>query len=574
MICTIDTERPTIAMASTADTIAAIQAAGEDFEWYPTTQRMIEKVARRIGRDSPSIMDVGAGDGRVLLQLAELCKGERGGHCELFAIEKSLILSQRWPEHITPVGSDLFEQNLACLPVDYIFSNPPYSDFETWACAIIESGFARRAFLVIPRRWSESRPIAEALKRRGAKAKVIHQDDFHDAERRARAVVDIVEVSYPTKGDGSYRNSDPQDPFDIWFDQNIDTFDREEKVSDEEQNRRELARLGLNTIPEMVDAFNEEHARMEENYRAIFKLDYALLRELNVEKNAVREGIKKKMAGLKTKYWQLLFDRIDAITSKLATDTKRRFLEKLTGRSAIAFTTNNAYAVVLWAIKHANKYYDEQLVKLFRDLSTFEGVLNYKSNQKTWQKDGWRYMNDGRDNPNTHYALDYRIVVRRHSAIPTADKYGHVSKWESPGGLHNTCHELIDDTIAVLGNLGFAVRGVASRNRYWEGGVWEDFTLADGRVLFQAKAYKNGNLHFRFLPEAIRALNVEAGRLMGWLRSQADVVKELGYTPEEARKYFGANCQLCGSSVKLLAAPAPSDGDQLNLFGGQIGAVA
>jgi hypothetical protein len=42
-----------------------------------------------------------------------------------------------------------------------------------------------------------------------------------------------------------------------------------------------------------------------------------------------------------------------------------------------------------------------------------------------------------------------------------------------------------------------------------------------GDVLFQAKAYMNGNMHFRFLPDAIKALNVEAGRLLGWLRSAA-----------------------------------------------------
>jgi hypothetical protein len=54
-------------------------------------------------------------------------------------------------------------------------------------------------------------------------------------------------------------------------------------------------------------------------------------------------------------------------------------------------------------------------------------------------------------------------------------------------------------------------------------------------------------------------LNVEAGRLLGWLRSTADVVAQLGYSPEEAERFFGANRQLTPSSLKLLAAPGESE---------------
>jgi hypothetical protein len=305
----------------------------------------------------------------------------------------------------------------------------------------------------------------------------------------------------------------------------------------------------LTTIGDMVAAYNEEYALMEQNYRAIFKLDYAILKELGVNKEAVREGIKKKMGGLKNKYWQLLFERLDTITNRLSTDTKRRFLERLTGRATIAFTSSNAYAVVLWAIKHANKYYDEQLIKLFRDLSTHDGVMNYKSNQRTWQKDGWRYSAD----KHSHYALDYRIVLHHHAAIKDENSY---SAYECTGNLHKSCHELLDDVTAVLFNLGFTTYDTTTRNRTWVGGQWEDFHLDDGRILFQVKAYKNGNMHFRFMPEAIKRLNVEAGRLLGWIRSAADVVSELGYTPEEAKQYFSSSFHIAPSNVKLLAGPS------------------
>jgi hypothetical protein len=544
-----------------AQILGEVQGAGEDFEWYPTTDRMIDVVARRIPTNAESLMDIGAGDGRVLLRLAKRCEREP----TLYAIEKSTVLIQAQPENVIPVGTNLFDQNLACLPVDYIFCNPPYSEYELWASVVIESGYAKKAFLVIPQRWKENDGIAIALKKRGATARVIHSDDFLDAVRRARAVIDIVEISYPMKRDGyDWQRGEVRDPFDIWFDEHITTFDAEEEDEDyharEERARKELARLRqFDTIKDMVDGYDEEYARMEENYKAIFRLDHALLKELGVKKDALRDGIKAKMAGLKTKYWTLLFERLDVITERLSTATKKKFLEKLTGRAALAFTSGNAYAVVIWAIKNANKYFDEQTVQLYRDLSTHEGVQNYKSNLRTWVKSDWRYRHrDDADERPTRYALDYRIVVDGYSAIGSGESW----QYDYPGNLNKRCHELIADVIAVLYNLGFRSRGPNSLNRQWYSGGWENwYVVRDGmdamneRILFQVKAYKNGNMHLRFLPDAIKALNVEAGRLLGWLNSREDVEAELGYTPEEAQRFYSCTKLITASNIKLLSAP-------------------
>lgn len=266
----------------------AVKQADEDFEWYPTTQRMIDIVAKHIPTDASSIMDIGAGDGRVLTSLAKRCE-----RAELYAIEKSLVLVQEQPESVTPVGTDFYQQNLACLPVDYIFCNPPYSEFEQWAAAVIESGYAKKSFLIIPRRWTDSARIADAIKRRGAKVKTIHSDDFLDAERRARAVVDIVEVSYPTND--RYYDPQPVDPFDLWFDQNINTFEQEEDIPDYEREQRELAKVQhLRTIAEMVESYNTEYGRMQDNYKAIFAMDYALLKELGIEKKTTSATASKR----------------------------------------------------------------------------------------------------------------------------------------------------------------------------------------------------------------------------------------------------------------------------------------
>lgn len=541
--------------------LKSVQAVDEDFEWYPTSTRIIEVVSRRLDKTKPdtSILDIGAGDGRVLRQLAEGFTGPYTCTPTLYAIEKSLTLIEAQPENVIPVGTDLFEQNLACLPVTYIYCNPPYSQFESWAVMIIESGHARKAFMVLPQRWKDNPSIKVALEKRGASAKVIHNDDFYDAPRRARAVVDVVEVSYPMKDDHHW--NEVKDPFDVWFDQNISTFDSEEDTSrqtDYDLESRELTRVRqLDSISAMVEAYQEEYTRMEANYKAIFQLDYALLKELGVNKENVRDGIKVKMAGLKARYWTVLFERLDAITNRLSTATKAKFTERLTGRVTLAFTENNAYAVVLWAIKNANKYFDEQTVALYRDLSTYEGVLNYKSNVRTWQVNDWRYYKHSDEFKPSHYALDYRIVLEKYHGIFSSD----FGMYEYPGNLHKTCHEVIADVIAVLFNLGFVAHGEKSMDRQWTAGQWQDWykggDFETSPVLFQVKAHKNGNLHFRFMPDAIKALNVEAGRLLGWLKGPSDVVKELGYTAEEAERLY--------ATMKMIVPG--SDGVRLMLTG-------
>jgi hypothetical protein len=540
------------ARSETSILVESVKEADQDFEFYPTTERMVQVISRHLDKYASSLLDIGAGDGRVLHQLAAGFISPP----KLYAIEKSTILIQAQPESVIPVGTDLFEQNLACLPVDYIFANPPYSQFDTWMVMIIESGYARKAFLVVPQRWKENDGIKSALKKRGATSRVIHSDDFLDAPRKARAVVDIVEISYPKDKWGQK----PEDPFNIWFDENISTFDEEapdDWEAKQQAEKQELARVrSLDSITSMVEAYREEYDRMERNYKAIFELDYALLRELGVNSENVRDGIKVKMSGLKAKYWTLLFDRLSTVTDRLSTKTKAAFLDKLLGQAILAFTANNAYAVVIWAIKNANRYFGEQTTALFLDLSTFDGVLNYKSNVRTWKNEDWRFSRRHYREEITRpscYSLDYRIVLEKYRAIgyESYDYINHLAK---------DCHDTIADVVAVLFNLGFPAYGARSLDREWSAGEWQDWYRMGNRneILFQVKAHKNGNLHFRFLPDAIRALNVEAGRLLGWLRDPGDVVEELGYTFEEAGKWYGCTRAIgVGSAQKLLGAGSP-----------------
>lgn len=529
---------------TTNDLVTKLRENGHDFEWYPTTNAMIDVVKSKIPKEAHSIMDIGAGDGRVLARLKEKCE-----NASLYGIEKAPELVREWPKEVVPVGTELFEQRLFTLAVDYIFSNPPYNNFEEWMCKIIDEGYAKYAYLVVPQRWKDSQLVKRSLEKRGASASVIYSDDFLYGDRASRARIDIVEIYYPRSRRIRHGDNEVENPFDIWFRDNVDIFEKPKEFQESDPGEDLARRFRHSTIPEMVEAYQAEYALLEKNYRSIFQLDSEILRELKVDKDTVREGLKMRMSGLKIKYWDILFKKLDAITSRLTTKSKDILLKQLTGNNQVEFTATNAYNIVLWAIKNANQYFDDQLVDLFYELSTFEGVYKYKSNIKTWEKSGWRWAAQ-HERKYSHYRLDYRIVVSRWKAINT-DSY---DRYDYPGGLHRNAHELHDDIVAVASNLGFPTISPSSWDRVWSAGEWQNWYDAnqDMETLFQAKAHLNGNVHFRFSQEFIKALNIEVARILKWVKTKNEVVEEMGYSPEEVNEYFGRNSKILPSNIKLL----------------------
>lgn len=534
---------------NTNQTIDILKSNAQDFEWYPTTDQMIAVVRSQIAMNADSIMDIGAGDGRVLVELSKKCEDAK-----LYSIEKSLILVQMQDANIIPVGTEFYEQNLSALPSQYIFCNPPYSDYENWMERIISEGYAKEAFLVVPRRWSDSGFITEALAKREATAEVIYTGNFHNAERQARAEIEIVKVRYKSSaGYGRDWKTRVADPFDQWFDQNIDMFDKikpEEEQHERANDKEKLAlKLRGSDVDEMVESYQADYNHLENNYRMIFELDGDLLRELGVDKSTVREGLKKKIRGLKIVYWGILFDRLDAITSRLTTKSRQLLLDKLVANNTIDFTAHNIRAIALWAINNVNEYLDDQLVALYKELATFEGATNYKSNQKTWVKHYWRYNVDD----HSHFKLDYRIITGKWKAIYD----GGWSEYEYPGKLHNNCHDVIADMIAVFTNLGFKVNDLHSKSREWKRGKWQDFEDGAGKTIFQVKGYLNGNLHMRVYPKAMQALNIKAAQLLKWVGSIEEVVEEMDIDTPTAEKYFNWNQYITVNNLPLLQSSTP-----------------
>ena len=75
------------------------------------------------------------------------------------------------------------------------------------------------------------------------------------------------------------------------------------------------------------------------------------------------------------------------------------------------------------------------------------------------------------------------------------------------------------------------------------------FGLVDGKsaVLLEVKAFKNRNLHVRLNQSFALALNVEYGRLKGWLKSGQHAAEELQDT--KAPAWYGANVQLATKNL-------------------------
>lgn len=132
----------------TGQLIQTIKQFNQDFEWYPTTDEQLDliksdfKAMKGIG-ERPSLLDVGAGNGKALKFLTE---GKR------YAIEKSVPLLSSLDKDIFVVGTDFKEQTLIDKRTDIVFCNPPYSEFSYFAQRIIEEANAKYIYLILPSR--------------------------------------------------------------------------------------------------------------------------------------------------------------------------------------------------------------------------------------------------------------------------------------------------------------------------------------------------------------------------------------------------------------------------------------
>lgn len=210
------------------------------------------------------------------------------------------------------------------------------------------------------------------------------------------------------------------------------------------------------------------------------------------------------------------------------------------------FTIENIYPLLLWIFKNANKYYDEQLISMFKYFTEPDNIQNYKSNQKVFLRNKWYPENFENKEEVSNYTLSYRIICK---ILHTKNYYM---------GRYSNYIWGIKDVCTIANNLGFHVDTDSIPQEYKYGEKYSVY-LKDGKIFMDYRCYKNGNMHIKFNKEFMKAFNVEASRLLGWIRNPEDIKKEF---PEElakgAEKYFKQNYTCIGSNILLLTTKKES----------------
>lgn len=532
--------------------VSILKDSGQDFEFYPTTQEIIDRLVADLaclreerftdyGRVE-SVLDIGAGSGKVLCALRD-----QADLRALHAIEKSPILCRQMDPDIFIVGTEFQEQSLVSKQVDLTFCNPPYSEFEEWTVKIVRESASRLLYLVIPERWADSAAISDALLYREAETKIVGRFDFLSSEdRTARARVHLLRVEL---------SCDADDAFDRFFSAQFADLEAKFKA-EKSDNPGEAKRnpkldalvVGANYPERLVALYNEELDQIRKNYDLVRQLDAELLKEFEVVPQRILGCLKARLAGLRNVYWQELFSHMTQVTDRLTTKKRQAMLQRLNRSGAVDFTLTNIHAVLIWVLKNANCYLNEQIVELFDQMVAKANVRNYKSNQRPFVHDRWRY---NQEKP-THIALEYRLVLENVGGM----RRGY--SWER--GLADSAATFLGDLLTVAHGLGFVGDTGDFRLTHWgrekwtPGGLQIFRALIDGEneELFEVRGYLNGNLHLRIHQKLALALNVEVGRLRGWIKSGQEAAEELG--DQDAPRYFGRSLQLDPGSLPLLAA--------------------
>ena len=512
-----------------ANLVEELKENNQDFEFYPTTKAMIESLKYRIEGDK-EWLDVGCGT-------CNLKKYLPAGIKNYYVIEKSKILLERLDAETIVLGTDFYSTYLLDKPVDYVFCNPPYSDFENWAIQIISNSNCKKIFLVIPQRWKDSENIKRAIEDSRSKSIVIDSFDFLDADRKARAVVDIVEIErqYRTEEYNDCNRQYERKQFnETAFSQFISDFFKVEEDKNTEETSKEDIKNRLvqaeNKASMLVELYQYEYKNFLDSFNALKGLNREIFNNLGIELYTIQKSMQKQMTGLKTKYWTILFEEFGELKEKLTCDTRRKFIQDFRNLLTIDFTIENIWVVVMWVIKNANKYYSDQLVFFYKKLSSPENVKQYVSNKRAFETREWGNKRIWSDKSTiSHYVLDYRIIMTN------IFDYTYMSWRNSDRKRDNNYSsekQRLNDIFVIAQNLGFIVERDCELPKTTGVKYFVYYKNSD-KVFMEYRVYKNDNMHVKFDIEFTKAMNVEVARLLGWITKKEDIKKE--FSPEMAK---------------------------------------
>ncbi|MCI7484334.1 MAG: DUF4942 domain-containing protein [Helicobacter sp.] len=488
---------------SSYELINNLKKQEEDFEWYPTTDSMIETIKERFKKVRADILDIGAGDGRVLKAF---------GGSNLFAIEKSQLLVNTMPKDVLVVGSDFYSTSLIEKRFDLVFCNPPYSEYKQWAMRILRECNTQHIALIIPSRWREDVDIQLAMQeRKDLEYEILASSDFLNAERKARAKVDIVFFTLSQYDDIFTQSLERQFGLDELFTKlekaQYDFGTESEEKENLQAQCKEVAQGDL--IDFLVQRYNDDIQKYIKTIESLKTIDYKILASLNIDREKLIKGIKKQLRDLKNLYWSELFNKLDSLTNRITSKYRAHISCDIAARNEIEFNKPNIYNVVIWAIKNADEYMKQGYLDLFERMAEGGNALEYKSNHR-FKTDSWRYTL--KDNQHKAHKLDYRIVVTN-EAIEKTQYYKPQSVF-------------LQDLRVVARNLGFNIDYIPYIIYAGEQSIL-DYCDSEGcKTFFEARGYHNRNAHFKFNKEFMASLNIAVGRLCNWIKNKQEAKEE------------------------------------------------
>lgn len=543
---------------STLSIVRSLKEENQDYEWYPTSEAQIKIITddiKKINEDfdftsryaeSVKVLDIGAGDGRVLKSIESTFEENEDITIECFAIEKASIHTSTYrKQNITLLGTEFDEVNFISKKCEIAFVNPPFSAYSHWLRTLITHLNFGLLYAVIPKRWVDDPAIKEALKLRGVNyTSILSESNFHDADRTARAKVHLVRFSFDDLNPKNIRfkskrykpmvGRNSTDPFQLFIENELGlkkTYSETTKKFTEncEKNRvqTEISTKGSQSfelikskgvLEVLIDCYERDLHNLLEQYKMISEIDARLLQELGVEYDSLCKSVREKSLGYRNVYWSLLFDRLDAISKRLTTEHKNNLLNKLSA-NALDFTYKNAIYVIKYAVDIGNTLIEQSLIDVFKKLTSSESISRYyKSNEHVY-RDDWRYT----DSFKSKYLLDYRFILSRWSNFTSSSSNARLGK----GAINFT-----NDLMVAFKLLGY--NNVNTDIDYEDISFGQKLcilgTNPDGKMmeLVHIRYYKNGNLHFRFNQSAMLRLNVTVSRLLGWVRKKEEFETESG----------------------------------------------
>lgn len=515
-----------------------IQAANEDFEWYPTTNEIIQCFVGDVFKSVSSyrrfsVLDVGAGDGRVLTSIKT---SSPSSTC--IAIEKSRVHSIGFEEKgIEFAGADFWECNLLSKSVDVVFCNPPYSEFGAWVNRILKELKSELYYFVIPERWEEQPWVKDTIHVRGLKYDILGEFNFLNAERVARCKVNLVRFkSLPKSGKA---------PYEIFFDENFsfkNPKNNEPKISLEEEVLSITKSSKRNIVEVLCEKKINRSKELFENLRSISNLDPFILNELNVSKESLSSLVTSKIENLDREYWSILFNEMGEIKRRLTHKNRYEFAEKLSSGLKVDFNMENVYHVVSQVLLSAAKMSESQFIDIYERFFDNVNIELYKSNKRVINEDKKCYRNEYV----AHYGeLKLKVGNRIVCSYAGMD---HFFKER----ISDSTRTLLEDLIVIAIGLNFNVGELKKIDGNTHMASFVDPVDNQEHALFIAKTHKIGTTHFKFNTRFIQAMNIRYGALKGWITSESDAAKEFDMEEKDVKQFLISSIDNMKSHYLLL----------------------